>query len=189
MTDIEKNNYEFGERLKFFRVNILKLNRKEFCEKYRIPIISVQSWENNGVRISKKQIENLETKLKEDEIVFDKDWLFWGKGEAWDILKNNNTKFHTEPNGREFLYKVESYFYEPLLKKNAVLTLDPINLKDINCPSLIALEDTLQNMHFGVISTTFNKGYVMEAFQGTFYKLIIDGSERLFLIKKMSLYD
>ena len=106
-----------------------------------------------------------------------------------NILKSNNTKFHTEPNGREFLYKVESYFYEPLLKKNAVLTLDPINLKDINCPSLIALEDTLQNMHFGVISTTFNKGYVMEAFQGTFYKLIIDGSERLFLIKKMSLYD
>lgn len=183
---------EFGERLKFFRMNILKIKRKDFCEKYSIPLSSVQSWENYDVEISKRQMDNLVHKLKEDGINFNEGWLFEGKGGPWDALKDANVPENSLAQNlseTDHIYKVDSYSYEPLIKKNAVLTLDPINLREINCPAFAALQDSLRNMHFGMLNLTINKGYVMEAYQGHFYKIIVNDEYRVFLIKSISFYD
>lgn len=183
---------DFGERLKFFRLNILKMKRKEFCEKYSIPVISVQGWENNGIKISKRQIEKLESKFNEDGVEFDPNWLFLGEGQPWDVLKSKvapNKDNSSYSNCEEIDYRVETYFYEPLFKKNSNLTLERVNLKDINCPSFIALKDTLGNMHLGILTLTLNKKYIMEAFQGNFYRLVPDDKDTVFLIKNISLYE
>lgn len=176
----------FGERLKFFRLNVLKMKRKEFCEKFRLPIISVQGWENNGVKISKRQIDKLKKILQDDHVDVDHNWLFNGEGEPWEVLKKNNQTDHSSP--AEFLYTIESYFFEPLIKKNSTLTLQSILLKDINCPAFVAMKDSSSNMHFGIISITMDKGYLLECFQGSFYKIIVTESDTLFLIKHASLY-
>ena len=168
------------------------MNRKDFCEKYSLPVITVQGWENNGVKISRTQIEKLKSRLEEDGIEFDSNWLFLGEGQPWDIFKSkaetiNDKSLHTV--GEEILFKIDTYFYEPLFKKNATLTLAVININDINCPSFIALKDTLGNMHFGILTLTINKRYVMEAFQGNFYKLVPEELDTIFLIKNISLYE
>jgi hypothetical protein len=180
----------FGERLKYFRKNILKLKRTEFCERYSLPVVTVQTWENNGIQISRLQVENLERKLKNDNSPVNFDWLFKGEGEIWDHY-NNTVNHSTEKNkvSCDLLYKIETYFYEPLLKKNAEVSLVKINLKDIDCPAFGALRDGQHHMHFGIINLTFNKLYVMEAYQGNFYKIVLSEDDDIYLIKNVSLFD
>ncbi len=182
----------FGERLKFFRQHILKITRKEFCEKYDIPAISVQSWENNGVKISKTQKEKLEKKLREDNINFDLNWLFLGDGSPWDIFKKNdelNQKTGDEISSCDSFFKIDNFFYEPLLKRDTLIKLEPnpIKREDIDCPKFILLKDSSGHMHFGILTLTMDKKHVMEAFQGTFYKLVPDESDSIYVINQILL--
>ena len=180
---------EFGERLKFFRKNILKMKRSEFCEHYVFPVITVQSWENNTSKISKRNIQILEQKLRDAGIAFDAQWLFTGAGQPWDLLKKEHEGAHTHNNthANEWIYHVNSFCYEPLIKKDAKLTLEPIALHNINCPSFVALKDAQQMMHFGIILLTHNKQHVLQAYQGTFYTIVLHENDALFLIKKAEL--
>jgi hypothetical protein len=182
----------FGERLKFFRINVLKMKRKQFCDTYDLPIITVQSWENSGIKISQTSANKLEEKLRKNGVALNAAWLFEGIGNYWDIfndeatLKNDATDDNAD---KTIVYRIDSFFYEPLLKKDAELVLDPVTLKNINCPAFIALRDSSQNMHFGILMVTLNKEYVMEAYQGSFNKITVHDTDEIFLIKKISLYE
>lgn len=171
----------FGERLKFFRQHILKMSRKEFCEKYEIPSISVQSWENSGVRISRNQKEKLEKKLCEEIKDFDLNWLFLGDGTPWDILKKNTSS------PSDSIYKIDNFFYEPLLKKNTILKINPtsLNLQEIECPHFILLKNPSGHVHFGILTLTMDKKYIMEAFQGNFYRIIPSDSDQVYVVHQI----
>jgi hypothetical protein len=177
----------FGERLKFFRINILKMKRKDFCERFGFPLITVQSWEDNRINISRRNIEKLEEKLSGENIAFNAEWLFLGQGEHWTILKENANADIERPQGSAGIrsYQINSFSFEPLWKKNTELTLEPVLLTDINCPSFVALEDAQHRMHFGIIHLTQNQQHILEAYQGTFYKRVVEDTDQLFLLQRI----
>ena len=182
----------FGERLKFYRQHILKKTRKEFCEKYDIPAISVQSWENNGVKISKTQKEKLEKKLSEDNINFDLNWLFLGGESPWEIFNKKDEsilKNGDEISSVDSILKIDNFFYEPLLKRDTLIKYDPspTKLEDIDCPKFILLKDSSGIMHFGILTLTMDKKHLMEAFQGHFYKLVPDTSDSIYVVNQILL--
>lgn len=172
----------FGERLKFFRQHVLKMTRKEFCQKYGITAISMQSWENNGVKISKTQLEKLKDKLKETHIDFDLSWIFDGDESPLDILKKDPIS------NKDTVYKVNNIFFEPLLNKNSIIRIESAEkIEGISCPKFILLKDKDGHMHFGILMMTANKQYIMEAFQGNFYKLTPQESDSIYIIKQITL--
>jgi hypothetical protein len=181
--------HSFGERLKYFRVNILKMKRKAFCDKYDFPVMTIQSWENNGITISKRSMEVLKMKLFADLKDVNIEWIFTGEGDIWQT-KNSESKNNVHILNSEnstFTYLIDSFFYEPLLKKNTELTLQPITLRDVNVPSFIAFSDSKNEMHFGIVILTFNKTHILEAYQGQFYKISLHNDDKIFLIKKVVL--
>lgn len=183
----------FGERLKFFRIHILKMKRNDFCEAFKLPIVSVQGWENNGINASKKNMDRIKQIFIDKGVSFDEKWLFGGEGNPLELLKNSHKNGDSDirmTDPEEFIYRINSYTYEPLLKKNSSLLLFPVDVKDLDCPSFVGLKDALGTMHFGILSLTLTKDYILEAYsQRSFYKLIVKEDNHVFLIKKAALYN
>lgn len=181
----------FGERLKYFRKDILKMKQKTFCEKYDFSPSTIKSWENNGIKLSKRNAEKLEHRLRESGVVFDSKWLFLGISNTNSIHQNgstNNTHTHPDTLMGTVIYRIDSFCYEPLWKKNTELLLEPANLTDINCPSLGVAWDPQQNIHIGTIKQAWDKNFIMEAYLGSYYTIVLNQNYAVFLIKKLTIH-
>ena len=174
----------FGERLKYFRKDLLKMKQKTFCETYGFPVITVKSWENNGIHISKRNAEKLNTRLRESGVIFDSDWLFNGIGLPSTTICTSQSDHETQ---QLMTYRIDSFCYEPLWKKNTELVLEPVRLNDINAPSLGAIRDQYQAMHFGILNQTWNKTFYLNAYQGSYYHIALDDQVEVFLIKSVTM--
>jgi hypothetical protein len=181
----------FGERLKYFRKDILKMKQKTFCEKYDFSPSTIKSWENNGIKLSKRNAERLEHRLRESGVVFDSNWLFLGISNTNSIHQNgstNNTRTHPDKLMGTVIYRIDSFCYEPLWKKNTELLLEPASLTDINCPSLGVAWDQQQNIHIGTIKQAWDKNFIMEAYLGSYYTIVLNQNYDVFLIKKLTIH-
>ena len=180
----------FGERLKYFRKDILKMKQKTFCEKYDFSPSTIKSWENNGIKLSKRNAEKLEQRLRESGVIFDSKWLFLGISNSYTTHHNDSTnKLHTHPDTHigTVIYRIDSFCYEPLWKKNTEFLLEPVNLTDINFPSLGIARDQQQNMHIGTIKQAWDKNIIMEAYLGSYYTIVLSELYDVFLIKKLTI--
>ena len=126
----------------------------------------------------------LTEKLKSQGVQFNENWLFHGEGQPWNGLTPLDAKDVQDP--IDFVYTIKSYAYEPLLRKNTEMTLQKAVLTDINCPAMVAIKEASGDMHFGLLSLTTNKHYVLEAFQGHFYKILVTQLHDVFLINNMT---
>ena len=65
--------------------------------------------------------------------------------------------------------------------------LEPANLTDINCPSLGVAWDQQQNLHIGTIKQAWDKNFIMEAYLGSYYTIVLNENYDVFLIKKLTI--
>lgn len=181
---------EFGERLKFFRENILKMRRAAFCEKFGVKPMTLKSWEILGARISKRNITDLEDSFRQLGVLCDYDWLFLG------IEKNNITDHKTRTsvknehrfesvNATDLVYHITSFCYEPIWKKNTKFWLESIDLMDLNSPSFAIARDQHEIMHIGITMLSSNNVHILNAYKGSFYKIVLNETYDIFLIKKL----
>jgi hypothetical protein len=75
-----------------------------------------------------------------------------------------------------------------------VFSLDFLNVYDLFNDAifqcfLLPLYDDINTNPNKNITLTFNKKYIMEAYQGNFYRLVPDDQDTVFLIKNISLYE
>ncbi len=182
---------EFGERLKYFRVNVLKMRRAPFCDKFGVRPMTLKAWENAGSRISKRNITELEHLFRQLGVICDYDWLFGG------IEKNSTTQYETltavknkptfeSVSSSDLVYHVTSFCYEPIWKKNTKFWLEPVQLDDLNSPSFAIARDQHEIMHIGVTMLSSNNVHILNAYKGSFYKIVLNDSYDLFLIKKLN---
>ena len=181
---------EFGERLRFFRKNILKMRRAAFCEKFGVKPMTLKSWEILGARISKRNITYLEDSFRQLGVLCDYDWLFLG------IEKNNITDHKTRTSVKnehrfesvsstDLVYHITSFCYEPIWKKNAKFWLESIDLTDLNSPSFAMARDQHEIMHIGITMLSSNNAHILNAYKGSFYKIVLNETYDIFLIKKL----
>lgn len=198
----EYNRTDFGKKLKFFREYVLKMKRKHFCEFFDITTLSVISWENESATISIKQIINMEERLNKyftnDQI----HWLFREPGCCLRIIDEekihqtfppflenpkNKDQFQNHPTGHTRIVTISTHEYEPIISKNTTFQLDQVILDHLVCPKIIAYEDNIKNLHFGILTSTTNNAYILEAYKNGFYKILIPIKDPIFFIRKIDL--
>jgi hypothetical protein len=178
----------FGDRLKFYRGNVLKITRKDFGQKYGFSSRALQVWEDNEFSPNRSSIEKLRNAFKSEDIAYNEEWLFEGIGDPFTIAipkeKEDKTSL-LESDYIEISHVINSFTYEPLLRKNTKLVLEPAKCHDINCPAFVAFKEN-NTFHFGILMHTRNKEYILKSYDGTFYELLIKEGDILFLIKKIN---
>ena len=75
----------FGDRLKFLRIYVLKLDRTQFCEQLDFSMVSLKAWENKSTNISKANLLSLQNKLKQKQTNYNQPWLINGIGNPFEI--------------------------------------------------------------------------------------------------------
>jgi hypothetical protein len=179
----------FGERLKYFRKSILRMTRAEFCEKFEITNMSVRGWECLGVNISKRQQEKLATNLKSKKAPVNLVWLLTGIGDPY-FIETIPAKSDEKTLLDDEIFNIDNFFYEPLLKKGSIIICKktPIKPTEVSCPQLVLAMDCSDHLHFGILSLTADKKYTIEAFQGTFYRLVPDETYSIYIIKEIKIH-
>lgn len=176
----------FGERLTYFRKYILGLSRESFSEKYDIPPRTLRVWEGDEFNISQRMVNKLKNELHKHNTPFNEDWLFNGKGEPpskneinWPSFKADRKK---KAKGKRFTYLIESADYEPILKENTELLLEPVQPDDLTCPNMVALKNTNNNMHFGIAYKTIDDKYFVLAYKNENYIISLSDNDEIYEI-------
>jgi hypothetical protein len=76
---LQRNLDTPGARLKYLR-SILRLTRAYIEKKYKLPEITLKSWENSMIKISKNGIKRCVTVYKNEGLIVDESWIADGKG-------------------------------------------------------------------------------------------------------------
>lgn len=76
---LQRNLDTPGVRLKYLR-SILRLTRAYIEKKYKLPEITLKSWENSMVKISKNGIKRCVAVYKSEGLIVDESWIADGKG-------------------------------------------------------------------------------------------------------------
>lgn len=76
---LQRNLDTPGARLKHLR-SILRLTRAYIEKKYKLPEITLKSWENSTVKISKNGIKRCVAVYKSEGLIVDESWIADGKG-------------------------------------------------------------------------------------------------------------
>jgi hypothetical protein len=172
----------FGERLKCFRTFTLKLSREEFCEKYDVVLGTLRSWENNGTHISEKYAQDLKKMFLKTQTKVDYQWLFDGDGEqpnTWVEFKEQTKK---KAIAKRFIYTIDSDLYEPILKMNTELLLEPTPPEDLSYPCFVALQDTKKTMHIGLMHETIDHNYVLQTYHHIPYMRSLNETDSMYAI-------
>lgn len=78
-TLLQRNLDTPGARLKYLR-SILRLTRACIEKKYKLPEITLKSWENSMIKISKNGIKRCVAVYKNEGLIVDESWIADGKG-------------------------------------------------------------------------------------------------------------
>ncbi len=76
---LQRNLDTPGARLKYLR-SILRLTRAYIEKKYKLPEITLKSWENSMIKISKNGIKRCVAVYKNEGLIVDEAWIADGKG-------------------------------------------------------------------------------------------------------------
>jgi hypothetical protein len=76
---LQRNLDTPGARLKYLR-SILRLTRAYIEKKYNLPEITLKSWENSMIKISKNGIKRCVAVYKNEGLIVDESWIADGKG-------------------------------------------------------------------------------------------------------------
>jgi hypothetical protein len=76
---LQRNLDTPGARLKYLR-SILRLTRAYIEKKYKLPEITLKSWENGMIKISKNGIKRCVAVYKNEGLIVDEFWIADGKG-------------------------------------------------------------------------------------------------------------
>jgi DNA-binding transcriptional regulator YiaG len=191
----------FGDRLKFFRMHILKLQRIEFCARFGFAVISIQSWENKTTNISQSKLAQLKKKLDDAEVTYNHQWLFEGMGHPYEQKKTLDTMASEQHNASSVLpvhpnrlqsspsnanvvtFFIENTHFEPLYSQNTTLVLAPIPLHELRCPAFIATQDSDNIMQVGIITESWNKGRMISPKKGTFDTITLTEKHTVYVVK------
>jgi hypothetical protein len=182
----------FGDRLLFLRNNILKIKRKDFCEKIGIPVITLRGWEMNTTKISDRLKLQLENALNQCGFDYDREWLFELNGEDFSPIKKSELKnnrssmalneYNNEENTKSIVIK--NYSFDPLLTEGSVVTVKKVEYKDLKTP-LMAIVFDADEMHFGYVEQTINKFFILNCYKGHNYHFLIQDSTPVYTVKKI----
>ena len=78
-TLFQRNLETAGSRLKYLRA-ILRLTRAYIEKKYKLPEITLKSWENGTIKLSKNGVKRCVTVYKSEGLLVDENWIAEGKG-------------------------------------------------------------------------------------------------------------
>jgi hypothetical protein len=78
-TLLQRNLGTPGARLKYLR-SILRLTRAYIEKQYKLPEITLKSWENGTIKLSKNGIKRCVAVYKNEGLMVDESWLADGKG-------------------------------------------------------------------------------------------------------------
>lgn len=95
-------------RIRFLR-ELTRLSRRDVCNKYKLPEISLRSWENGNLPVTDKAITRLLNIYSKEGVVVAFNWVKFGKGETptinYDKYFNNVNKTNEDD-----LFDVLSFF-------------------------------------------------------------------------------
>lgn len=140
-------------RLKFLRL-ITGLNRSEISNKYNIPLISLQKWENGTLPISHKVAKKFIDLYKEENIIATEEWLIKNQPPSPQIFSEGNIyqDDNIDPIIEYFqtkftdchIYKIQNNEMLPTYKPNDIVigftSIDIIKLNDLDC--IVTTADT-----------------------------------------------
>ncbi len=189
----------FGDRLKFFRMHILKLQRVEFCAQFGFAVISIQSWENKTTNISRSKLAQIQKKLDDAHITYSHQWLFEGIGHPYEQqhkVSDTTTSEQQQPeitalNGKTLsssssnviTYFIENTSFEPLYSQNTTLVLAPVHLHALRCPAFVAAWDSTNILHVGIITESWNKNRMVSFRENEFNTITLTEKYNLYVIK------
>lgn len=78
-TLLQRNLETPGARLKYLR-SILRLTRAYIEKQYKLPEITLKSWENGAIRLSKNGVKRCVAVYKSEGLIVDEGWIADGKG-------------------------------------------------------------------------------------------------------------
>lgn len=107
-----------GQRLESMR-RMMRLSRRQFFEKYKIPTSSLQNWEEGrGYGITEKAARRVITSLKSDGITCSFEWLMYGFGpspQLAEVFESKHQPILEEQNQtkeKEFIARELAVFYK-----------------------------------------------------------------------------
>lgn len=176
----------FGQRLKYFRKQILQQTRKEFAQSIDVAVGNIQVWEGERHCITKSSIERLTLKINNiietQAIPFNIQWLFNGTGNILPEETKSDEKLIEKEVLDVITYKVSSFLYEPIINNGTVLTLKKIDYKNIKMPCIIGYKDQSGVFYFGMATMSKNNYPILHYYAGSMQLLVLSVQDELYEI-------